>query len=94
MNVNVRGEERVESHYQVALLLVQPPRVLLRLELLLPQLGLQQPLLQLLLTNSLRLLVAPVTALQGNPPVSILLRLTGQKNSKKIANIGKYRVPS
>ena len=59
--------------YQVTLLLVEPAGVLLRLELLLPQLGLYQSLLQLLVAKSLslQLLVAPVTTLQENVLVNI-----------------------
>ena len=51
--------------HQVVLLLVQPPGVRLRLELLLPELGLEQPLLELRHAAQLpRLLVTPVTALK------------------------------
>ena len=51
--------------HQVVLLLVQPPGVCLRLELLLPELGLEQPLLELRHAAQLpRLLVTPVTALK------------------------------
>ena len=49
--------------HQVAFLLVQPPGVGLRLELLLPQLGLYQPLLELEHPASLGLLVTPIPAL-------------------------------
>ena len=51
--------------HQVVLLLVQPPGVCLRLELLLSELGLEQPLLELGHAAQLPgLLVTPVTALE------------------------------
>ena len=52
-----------QTTHQVALLLVQPPGVRLWLELLLPQLGLYQSLLQLQHPASLDLLVTPIPAL-------------------------------